>query len=57
MAIIAVVHADDMFAVELKSRCDVSRDELNSNEMKWRLSLHTGTGGGYSEDIPENVCR
>ena len=27
--IIAVVHLDDIFAVGLKSRCDVFRDELN----------------------------
>ena len=29
IAIIAVVHVDDIFAVGLKSRCDVFRDELN----------------------------
>ena len=29
MAIIAVVHVDDIFAVGLKSRCNVFRDELN----------------------------
>ena len=29
VAIIAVVHVDDIFAVGLKSRCDVFRDELN----------------------------
>ena len=28
-AIIAVLHVDDIFAVGLKSRCDVFRDELN----------------------------
>ena len=29
VAIIAVMHVDDIFAVGLKSRCDVFRDELN----------------------------
>ena len=29
IAIIAVVHVDDIFAVGLKSRCDVFRGELN----------------------------
>ena len=29
VAIIAVVHVDDIFSVGLKSRCDVFRDELN----------------------------
>ena len=29
VAIIAVVHVDDIFAVGLKSRCDVFRDELD----------------------------
>ena len=29
VAIIAVVHVDDIFAVGLKSRCDDFRDELN----------------------------
>ena len=29
VATIAVVHGDDMFVVELKSRCDAFRDELN----------------------------
>ena len=29
VAIVAVVHVDDVFAVGLKSRCDVFRDELN----------------------------
>ena len=29
VAIIAVVRVDDIFGVELKSRCDVFRDELN----------------------------
>ena len=29
VAIIAVVHVDDIFAVGLKSGCDVFRDELN----------------------------
>ena len=29
VAIIAAVHADDIFAVRLKSRCDLFRDELN----------------------------
>ena len=29
VAIIAVVHVDDIFAIGLKSRCDVFRDELN----------------------------
>ena len=29
IAIITVVHVDDIFAVCLKSRCDVFRDELN----------------------------
>ena len=29
VAIIAVVHVDDIFAIGLKSRCEVFRDELN----------------------------
>ena len=29
VAIIAAVHVDDIFAVGLKSRCDVLRDKLN----------------------------
>ena len=29
VAIIAVVHVDDIFSVGLKSRCDAFRDELN----------------------------
>ena len=29
IAVIAVVHVDDIFAVCLKSRCDVFRDEFN----------------------------
>ena len=42
VAIIAVVHVDDIFAVGLKSRCDVFRDELNRmvpvknlGELRW----------------------
>ena len=42
VAIIAVVHADNIFAVGLKSRCDVFRDELdrmvsvkNLGELRW----------------------
>ena len=66
VAIIAVVHVDDIFAVGLKSRCNIFRDELNRmaprhelgrTEMVGKLPLHTGTGDGYSDDIPENVCR
>ena len=64
VAIIAIVHVHDIFAVGLKSRCDIFRDELNRmvpvknlGELRWRLPLHTGTGDGYSDDITENVCR
>ena len=42
VAIIAAVHVDDIFAVGLKSRCDVFRDELNRmvpvknlGELRW----------------------
>ena len=42
VAIIAVVHVDDIFAVGLKSRCDTFRDELNRmvpvrnlGELRW----------------------
>ena len=47
IAIIAVVHVDDIFAVGLKSRCDVFRDELNRmvpvknlGELKWYGGCH-----------------
>ena len=47
VAIIAVVHVDDIFAVGLKSRCDVFRDELNRmvpiknlGELRWYRGCH-----------------
>ena len=47
IAIIAVVHVDDIFAVGLKSRCDVFRDELNRTvsvknlgELRWYGGCH-----------------
>ena len=47
IAIIAVVHVDDIFAVGLKSRCDVFRDELdrmvpvkNLGELRWYGGCH-----------------
>ena len=47
VAIIAVVHVDDIFAVGLKSRCDVFRDELNRmvpvknlSEVRWYGGCH-----------------
>ena len=47
VAIIAVVHVDDIFAVRLKSRCDVFRDELNRmvpvkdlGELRWYGGCH-----------------
>ena len=47
VAIIAVVHVDDIFAVGLESRCDVFRDELNSmvpvknlGELRWYGGCH-----------------
>ena len=47
IAIIAVVHANDIFAVGLKSRCDVFRDELNRmapvknlGELRWYGGCH-----------------
>ena len=47
VAIIAVVHADDIFAVGLKSRCDVFQDELNRivpvknlGELRWYGGCH-----------------
>ena len=47
IASIAVVHVDDIFAVEFKSRCYVFRDELNRmvpvknlGELKWYGSCH-----------------
>ena len=47
IAIIAVVHVDDIFAVGLKSRCDVFRDELNRmvsvknlGELRWCGGCH-----------------
>ena len=47
VAIIAVVHVDDIFAVGLKSRCDVFRDELNRlvpvknlGELRWYGGYH-----------------
>ena len=47
VAIIAVVHVDDIFAVGLKSRCDVFRDELNRmvpvknlGELRWYGGCH-----------------
>ena len=47
VAIIAVVHVDDIFAVGLKSRCDVFRDELNRTvpvknlgELRWYGGCH-----------------
>ena len=47
IAIIAVVHVDDIFAVGLKSRCDVFRDELNRmvpvknlGELRWYGGCH-----------------
>ena len=46
VAIIAVVHVDDMFAVGLKSRCDVFRDELNRMVPVKNL-CELGWFGGY----------
>ena len=47
IAIIAVVHVDDIFAVGLKSRCDLFRDELNRmvpvknlGELRWYGGCH-----------------
>ena len=47
IASIAVVHVDDIFAVELLSRCDVFRDELNPmvsvknlGELRWYGGCH-----------------
>ena len=47
IAFIAVVHVDDIFAVGLKSRCDVFRDELNRmvpvknlGELRWYRGCH-----------------
>ena len=47
MAIIAAVHVDDIFAVRLKNRCDVFRDELNQmvpvknlGELRWYGGCH-----------------
>ena len=47
VAVIAVVHVDDIFAVELKSRRDIFRDELNRTvfvknlgELKWYGGCH-----------------
>ena len=47
IAIIAVVYVDDVFAVGLKSRCDVFRDELNRmvpfknlGELRWYGGWH-----------------
>ena len=47
VAIIAVVHVDDIFAVGLKNRCDVFRDELNRmapvknlGEVRWYGGCH-----------------
>ena len=47
IAIIAVVHVDDMFAVGVKIRCDVFRDELNRmvlvknlGELRWYGGCH-----------------
>ena len=56
VAITAVVHVDDIFAVRLIRRCDVFRDELN---LLILVSVKNLTlrwfGQGYSDDIPENV--
>ena len=47
VAIIAVVHVDDIFAVGLESRCDVFRDDLNPmvpvknlGELRWYGGCH-----------------
>ena len=47
VAIIAVVHVEDIFALGLKSRCDVFRDELNRmvpvnnlGELRWYGGCH-----------------
>ena len=47
VAIIAVVHVDDIFAVGLLSRCDVFRDKLNQmipvknlGELRWNEGCH-----------------
>ena len=47
VAIIAVVHVNDIFAVGLESECDVFRDELNRmvpvktfGELRWYGSCH-----------------
>ena len=47
VSIIAVVHVDDIFAVGLKSRCDVFRDKLNRmvpvknlGELRWYGGCH-----------------
>ena len=67
IAIIAVVHVDDIFAVGLKSRCNVFREKLNRmvpvknlGELRWYGGCHYTRERemhGYSDDIPENVCR
>ena len=37
VAIIAVVHVDDIFTVGLRSRCDVFRDEFEPNGPRQEL--------------------
>ena len=44
-----------MIYFETKVELYDTRQELEVNEMAWRLPLHTETGDGYSDDIPENV--
>ena len=65
MAIIAVFHADEIFTVGLNSRGDRSRNELNHLvpvknvvELRWFGGYpYSRDRKGYSDDIPEHVCR
>ena len=61
VAITAVVHVDDIFAVGQKERCDRLCVDLNRTipvknlgdlQVVWRMPILEGSQKGYSNDIP-----
>ena len=64
VAITAVVHVDDIFAVGQKEMCDrlcvdlnraITVKNLGDLKKVWRVSLLEGSRKGYSSDIPTEV--
>ena len=63
VAIIAVVHVDGIFAVGLKSRCDVFRDELNRmvlvknlGELRWYGGTLTISQKTFADELVKEFC-